>query len=100
MVDVAPSPQVTLEVRGLVHAGDLASATNCVLAATLAEPKLDLKLRTFAPIFGAVCDTDDAATACQLQVWAAPHTSARECPVLIPAQRRVSVRRSRWPQWV
>ena len=71
IVDMAPSPQVTLEVRGLVQAGDVAGAVNCVLAATRAEPRPDLKLRTFAPAFGAVCDKDDAATAWQLQVWAA-----------------------------
>jgi len=67
IVDMAPSPQVTLEVRGLVQAGDVAGAVNCVLAATRAEPRPDLKLRTFAPAFGAVCDKDDAATAWQLQ---------------------------------
>lgn len=71
MVNMPPSPQVTLEVRGLVHAGDVAGAVNCLLEATRAEPKPDLKLRTFAPIFSAVCDKDDAATAWQLQVWAA-----------------------------
>ena len=58
-------------MRGLVHAGDVEGATKYMLAATRAEPKLDLKLRTFAPILGAVCDKDDAAAAWQLQVWAA-----------------------------
>ena len=69
VVNLTPSPQVTLEVRGLVHAGDVAGAVDCLLAATRAEPKPDLKLRTFATIFSAVCDKDDAATAWQLQVW-------------------------------
>jgi|TARA_B110001469_G_C9569841_1_gene282553 hypothetical protein len=83
MVIMTPSPQVTLEVRGLVHAGDVAGAVNCLLAATRAEPKPDLKLRTFAPIFSAVCDKDDAATAWQLQVWAA-HACEGANPVSVP----------------
>ena len=82
VVNLAPSPQVTLEVRGLVHAGDVAGAVDCLLAATRAEPKPDLKLRTFATIFSAVCDKDDTATAWQLQVWAA-HACEGVSPVAV-----------------
>lgn len=98
MVNLTPSPQVTLEVRGLVHAGDVAGAVDCLLAATRAEPKPDLKLRTFATLFSAVCDKDDTATAWQLQVWAA-HACEGVSPWLCPTQRRVNVHRSRWPPW-
>ena len=63
--------QVTLEARGLVHSGDIEAATSCLLAATRREPKLELKLRTFAPVLRAVCERGDAATATTLQVRSA-----------------------------
>ena len=57
---------VTLELRGLVHAGELDEAISCAVAAQQ-QLKLELKLRTFAPLLAAVCARDDTAAARQLQ---------------------------------
>ena len=57
---------VTLELRGLVHAGELDEAINCAVAAQQ-QLRLELKLRTFAPLLAAVCARDDAAAARQLE---------------------------------
>ena len=100
MVNLTPSPQVTLEVRGLVHAGDVAGAVDCLLTASRAEPKPDLKLRTFAPVFRAVCDKHDAATAWQLQVWAAHAREGAAPAYLSDLAALVNVHRRRWVQWV
>ena len=99
-VNLTPSPQVTLEVRGLVHAGDVAGAVDCLLTASRAEPKPDLKLRTFAPVFRAVCDKHDAATAWQLQVWAAHAREGAAPAYLSDLAALVNVHRRRWVQWV
>ena len=99
-VNLTPSPQVTLEVRGLVHAGDVAGAVDCLLTASRAEPKPDLKLRTFAPVFRAVCDKHDAATAWQLQVWAAYDCEGAAPASLSDLAALVNVHRRRWVQWV
>ena len=100
MVNLTPSPQVTLEVRGLVHAGDVAGAVDCLLTASRAEPKPDLKLRTFAPVFRAVCDKHDATTARQLQVWAAHAREGAAPAYLSDLAALVNVHRRRWVQWV